>query len=373
MKTLRDIDNLRGVKVFLRTAFDVPIKDGVVVDDFRIKSALPTIEYLRSRGAKIILASHVEVQEGEKASLEPVVRVLRKLGVPVIFIKDYKKAFNIIDRELKDGECVLLENLREWVGEKKNDKKFARELASLADIYVNDAFSVCHREHASIVGVPQFISSYAGLQLEKEVLNLSKAFNPVHPFLFILGGAKFETKMPLVHKFLSSADIIFIGGALANDLLKAEGYEVGQSLLSKNNLDLSTLLNNPKILIPTDIVNQESQEKEADCLISTDRIMDMGSESLKILEQKISEAKFILWNGPMGLYEDGYTGPTLDIATMISRTTERGVITIVGGGDTIAAIATLNLYDKFTFVSTAGGAMLEFLAKGTLPGVEVLK
>lgn len=373
MKTLKDIENLRGVKVFLRADLNVPIKNGVIADDFRIKAALPTIEYLRSRGAKVILASHIEVIEGEKATLEPVATVLKELNVPVAFVKDYKKAFDIIDRDLKDGECVLLENLRLFEGEKDNDKKFARELASLADIYVNDAFSVCHREHASVIGVPKFIPGYAGLRIEKEVEHLSKAFNPAHPFLFVLGGAKSETKIPLLNKFLGIADTIFVGGALANDFFKAKGYETGQSLLSKRDFDLRPFLDDPKVLIPIDITNQQGQIKRADALSAEDKVMDIGTLSIRLLEEKINTAEFILWNGPMGLYEDGYTGPTLDIAKMIGEATLRGATTIVGGAHTIAAIDTLQLGDKFSFISTGGGAMLEFLAKGTLPGLEALK
>ncbi len=373
MKTLRDIENLQGVRVFLRTDFNVPVKGGVVTDDFRVNAALPTIEFLRSRGAKVILASHIEVMEGEKPTLEPVAMVLKKLGVPVVFIKDYRKAFDIIERELKNGECVLLENLRGWDGEKNNDKKFARELASLADIYVNDAFSVCHREHASIVGVPKYIPGYAGLQIEKEVEHLSKAFNPIHPFLFIIGGAKFETKLPLITKFLGIADTVFVGGALANDLFKAKGYETGQSLLSKGDFGLDPFINNSKILIPTDVVIQNGQIKAADGLSKDDKVVDIGPLSIKILEERIKAAQFILWNGPTGLYEDGYNGPTLDIAKIMEEATARGATTIVGGGDTLAAISSLKLEDKFTFVSSAGGAMLEFLAKGTLPGIEALE
>ncbi|MCX6715747.1 MAG: phosphoglycerate kinase [Candidatus Taylorbacteria bacterium] len=373
MKTLRDIENLQGVRVLLRAAFDVPVRNGMVVDEFRIKAALPTIEYLRSRGAKVILASHIEVLEGEKATLEPVAVVLNKLGVPVTFVKDYKRAFDIIENQMKGGECILLENLRVWDGEKKNDKKFARELASLADIYVNDAFSVCHREHASIVGVPAFIPGYAGLQTEKEVENLSKAFNPTHPFLFILGGAKFETKMPLVNKFLGTADTIFVGGALANDFFKAKGYETGQSLLSKGDFDLRPLLSDQKVLIPVDIIDQNRKNMKPDQLSNAGKILDIGPESIKIVGEKINGSKFILWNGPMGLYEEGFKQATLDLARMIGEATSRGVTTIVGGGDTIAAIAELGMEEKFTFISTAGGAMLEFLTKGTLPGIETLK
>jgi phosphoglycerate kinase len=268
-----------------------------------------------------------------------------------------------------------MENLRFFEGEKKNDPKFAKELASLADIYVNDAFPVCHREHASIVGVPKLLPSYVGFQLEKEVANLSRAFNPAHPFLFILGGAKFETKLPLLAKFLDIADQIFVGGALANDLFKAKGFEIGQSLISKTGIDLSAFIKSPKLLLPVDIINQEGVSKAADSLSLTDKIMDDGPKTLQMLKEKISAAKFILWNGPLGMYEGGYKQPTLELAKIIGEATAgtSGVVSIVGGGDTLAAIEELQNQDKFTFVSTGGGAMLDFLAKGTLPGIEALE
>jgi phosphoglycerate kinase len=221
--------------------------------------------------------------------------------------------------------------------------------------------------------VPKLIPSYAGIQFEREVAALSKAFSPVHPFLFILGGAKFKTKLPLLSKFLNLADTVFVGGALANDLYKQRGYEVGVSLVSKEEIDLSAFARNPKVLIPADIVNQEKEVKMADSLTPADKIMDSGPQAVEALKEKIMAARFILWNGPLGLYEDGYQGPTLDLAKMIAEATEKnGAESIVGGGDTLAAISTLGLEDKFTFISTGGGAMLDFLAKGTLPGIEAL-
>ncbi len=374
MKTLSDIHHLQGVKVLVRADFNVPIKNGEVADDYRMRMALPTIDFLRKKKAKIILVSHLESADGGNPSLEPVARKLEKLGSKVIFVKDWKNAHEVIENELVGGECVLLENLRFFEGEKDNDPKFAKQMASLADIYVNEAFSVSHREHASIVSVPKLIPSYAGIQLEREVMALSKAFNPAHPFLFILGGAKFETKLPLLSKFLSIADDVFVGGALANDLFKAKGYETGISLLSKGGVDLTEFLNNPKLMIPTDIVTQNKEIKAADQVSKMDKIMDAGPKSIELLKQKINAAKFILWNGPLGLYEDGYRGPTLDLAKLIAGASEgSGTESIVGGGDTLAAISSLGLQDKFTFISTGGGAMLDFLAQGTLPGIEALK
>lgn len=373
MKTLTDIPHLQGVKVLVRADFNVPIQNKEVADDYRIRMALPTIEFLRSKGAKVILVSHLESADGGNPSLEPVARSLSKLDGGTTFIKDWKKAHEIIEN-LKDGECVLLENLRFFDGEKANDPAFAAQMASLADVYVNEAFSVSHREHASVVGVPKLIPSYAGIQLEKEVAALSKAFNPAHPFLFILGGAKFETKLPLLSKFLTIADKVFVGGALANDIYKQRGYEVGISLVSKEDIDLSDFARNPKVIIPVDIINQEKEVKMANALTPADKIMDSGPETMEALKATIKAAKFILWNGPLGLYEDGYRGPTLDLARMIAEASEQnGAESIVGGGDTLAAISTLGLEEKFTFISTGGGAMLDFLAKGTLPGIEALE
>jgi phosphoglycerate kinase len=373
MKTLLDIPHLEGVKVLLRADFNVPILNGKVVDDFRIRMTLPTIEYLRGKGAKIIMVSHLESVSGENPSLEPVAKHLETLDGKVVFVKDYKDARDVIENGINNGESVLLENLRFFDGEKTNDPKFAQELASLADIYVNDAFSVSHREHASVVGVPKYIPGYAGIQLEKEVAALSKAFNPTHPFLFILGGAKFETKLPLLQKFISIADMVFVGGALANDFYRQKGYEIGTSLVSKGDIDLSVFASDPKIVLPIDVVNQNKEEKPADGLSKEDKIMDSGAKTLELLKEKIAAAKFILWNGPLGLYEDGYRGPTLGLAKLIADATENSHIeSVVGGGDTLAAISTLNLQDKFTFISTGGGAMLDFLALGTLPGIEAL-
>lgn len=372
MRTLTDIPNLRGVKVFLRVDFNLPIKNGVVADDFRIKAIWPTIEYLKSRGAKIIIASHLEVLDGESATLAPVADVLKKKGLSVTFIKDYRKALTAIE-SLKDGECILLENLRDWDGEKANDQKFARELASLADIYVNDAFPVSHREHASIVGIPKYIPGYAGLQMEKEVAHLSKAFEPVHPFLFILGGAKFATKMPLITRFADTADTIFVGGAIANDFFKAQGHEVGRSTLSEGDFDVKPLLKNPQIMLPVDVVNHNHEIKPIGDVLPGDKILDVGPISVEALRSRIASAKFILWNGTLGFCEIGFPEATNAVGRMIADATVAGATSIVGGGDTVAALGEIGLGDSFSFVSTAGGAMLEFLAKGTLPGIEALK
>jgi phosphoglycerate kinase len=335
---------------------------------------LDTINFLTERRAKVILIAHLESVDGDNPSLEPVSISLNKFGIKTIFSK-LENAYEIIENKLENGQCLLIENLRLFDGEKKNDKSFAKQLASLGDIFVNDAFSVCHREHASIVGIPKYIDSYAGIQLEKEVSNLSRAFEPDHPFLFILGGAKFETKLPLIEKFSNLADNIFIGGALANDILKARGYPVGVSKVSPFSKDIENTAKNHKVIIPNDVIVEGHIEKNIESVSNEDKIFDAGNKTLDNISKIISNSKFVLWNGPLGLYEDGYQGATLELAKIIAKKTEedKNFVSIVGGGDTVAGISSLGIQEKFTFISTGGGAMLDFLAKGTLPGIEVLK
>ncbi len=352
MKNIKEVQNLEGVKVLVRLDLNVPVENGYVVDDYRIRKSLPLINYLYDKGANLILISHIETKD--KPSLEPVAKHFKKLGIDCIFEKNYKKTIG------NKSRIILLENLRDHEGEKKNDKKFAKELASLADIYVNEAFPVSHREHASVCAITEFIDSYSGIQFEEEIKNLSLAFTPEHPFLFILGGAKFETKLPLVEKFISVADKVFIGGALANDFFKAQGKDVGDSLVSDKPLDLTKLLDNTKLILPVDNISKGTA------------VMDVGLKTIDVLRVEIEKAKFILWNGPLGAYESGYKSGTLQLSEMLADATKKAVRTVVGGGDTLATIAELKLEDSFTFVSTGGGAMLDFLAKGTLPGIQAL-
>ncbi len=387
MKTLKDIKYTTGLKVLVRVDFNVSIKDGIVTEDYRIRMALPTIKYLLEKGSTVILISHLEANDGVNPSLRPIAECLNRLGTEVTFIENYKNAFNIINNESHDSgsddvknKCFLMENLRFFEGEKSNDKQFAKELASLADVYVNEAFSVCHRKHASIVGVPEYLDSYAGLQLESEITNLSKAFNPNRPFLFILGGAKFDTKLPLLEKFMKIADYVFVGGALANNLLREKGYEIGKSTVSEGDFGLKKFIADPKLLIPIDILNQSNDSKNANEVLPDDIILDIGSKTLEQIQEVVDKSKFILWNGPMGKYEGGFQKSTLELAKMIGDATlksrnesDQSIESILGGGDTLTAIETLNIESKFTFVSTGGGAMLDFLANGSLPGIDAIK
>ncbi len=355
-------DDLRGKKVLVRVDFNVPIKDGKVSDDYRIERALPTIKFLRDNGAKLLLISHIETKDVEMPTLRPVFDLLSQ-QLSLSFTED---CFSDEGRQgiemLEDGEVILFENIRRYEGEKANDPEFASKLAALADMYVNDAFAVSHREHASIVGVPQHLPHYAGLLLSDEIKHLGISDSTPHPFLFILGGAKFETKLPLIEKFLDRADKMFIGGALANDLLKLKGVDVKESLVSSMSgivtTSLSAIVSNPKIMLPEDLV------------WDGDKIMDAGPKDIEALRPHIMGAKYILWNGPLGDYEKGFKEGTIALSKLIGQSSADSV---VGGGDTLASIKELGLMDEFTFISTGGGAMLEFLLKGTLIGVEALE
>ncbi|MFA5773593.1 MAG: phosphoglycerate kinase [Candidatus Paceibacterota bacterium] len=373
MKSIKDLKNLFGKRVILRADLNVPIKDGKVLDNFRIKKVIPTILYLQKKGAKVIIISHIG--DDGKESLLPVAQVIKKYIKTIEFIKtpifsdETEKRIN----SLKKREIILLENLRTETGEKKNSPSFARALSRYGEIYVNDAFSVSHREHASIVGITKYLSGYAGLQFLDEVENLSKVFNPAHPFLFILGGAKFETKIPLIKKFLRSADNIFIGGAIANDFFRAKGYEVGVSLVDDGNFQIPVLLKAKNLIIPIDVVatkNSKNRITKPSEVISDENIVDIGPQTVLILKDLINKAGFILWNGPLGKYEDGFGGATEEVLKIVSKCKAQSVI---GGGDIVALISKLKIESKLGFVSTGGGATLEFLAKGTLPGIRALK
>lgn len=369
-KKIADERDLRGKKVLLRLDLNVPIDGGLVRDDFRIARSLPTLRMLRERGARTIVVSHIESAGAD--SLAPVAEYIARSIDIKAFAPSLAEAPEAV-RAMRDGDIVILENIRHDAGEKANDQAFARRLASLADIYVNDAFAVSHREHASIVSVPKLLPSFAGPLLAEEIEQLSKAFNPPHPFLFILGGAKFDTKLPLIEKFLGIADHVLIGGALANDIYREKGYEVGQSVVATSRIDLGAIAANKKLMVPEDVVVSSAAgrlTRRATEVRPDEKIMDAGPQSIDDVADLLKTAKFVLWNGPLGLYEKGFTEGTERLARAIAASRARSVI---GGGDTIAAVAKIGMLDRFGFVSTGGGAMLEFLAKGTLPGIEALR
>lgn len=373
MKSIKELKSLVGEKVILRADFNVPLKNDTVLDDFRIKKTIETITYLQKKGAATIIISHIG--DTGKETLKPVFRSLKKYIKNAEFISSPILSNETEDRikSLKKGDVVLLENLRQEEGEKKNSPSFARALSRYGEIFINDAFSVCHREHASVVGITKYLPSYAGFQLEKEINNLSEAFKPPHPFLFILGGSKFETKIPIIKKFLRQADDIFIGGAIANDFFKAKGYEVGTSLVGENNFQLVQIIKSKNLILPSDVIvlkENERLSKKVQDVNPDENILDIGPESILKLKELVEKSKFILWNGPLGKYEDGFSGSTEEILKAISKSKAKNVI---GGGDTVTLITKLKIEDKLGFVSTGGGATLDFLAKGMLPGIRVLK
>jgi phosphoglycerate kinase len=371
MRNIKQIKNLKGKNVLLRVDFNLPIKNGKVKDDFRIKKVLPTIKFLQKRAAKIILITHLG--KGGK-TLRPIAKVLNKFVETKFVPETVGPKVEKIVSAMKNGEIILLENLRNNKGERKCSRVFAKSLAKLADIYVNDSFPVSLRKDASIVLLPKLLPAYAGFQIEAEIKNLSHAFKKIkHPFLFILGGAKFSTKMPLIKKYLRLADHVFIGGALADDFFRAEGYEIGRSLVSDMNYGIAEILKNRKLILPADVIVKSGNKlinKKANEVKKNEIILDIGRESVKNLELLIKKSKLILWNGPLGKYEDGGAEATKKILKLVAASQAESII---GGGDTVALISEMKMEKKFSFVSTGGGATLDFLANGTLPGIKALK
>lgn len=371
LPSVQSAGNLRGKRVFLRAGVNMPVKNGKVTNDFRLLSMLPTVKFLRESGARTIVTGHIGREP--ELSLRPVCEELNK-HVPAMFVSDTvgESAKQAVGK-LSDGEILMLENLRSHPGELGNTDAFARALAALGDVYVNDAFEVCHREHASIVGVPKHLPHFAGLQLLREVEALTNALLPVKPSLFVLGGAKFETKKPLIEKFLSIYDTLFIGGAIANDFFSAMGYSVGISATSKDARGLTDILGSPNILLPIDVVvskGKKSRITTVDKVSDDEYISDIGPETLNLLRERVASAKYILWNGPLGDMDIGYVSGTEALAEAIASADAES---IVGGGDTVASIARLNLSDRLSFLSTGGGSMLQFLADETLPGIRALE
>jgi len=365
-------DDVAGKTFLVRAALNAPVEDGEVVEDVRLQSILPTISWLTSRGGRVILIGHLSGSDTD--SFAPIATYLRK-HIDVEFVTEYidGAAQPVVD-SMQNGDVVLFENLRKFEGEKTNDSAFARMLADYADAYVNEAFPAAHRKHASIVGVPQYLPSFAGKQFQAEVANLFKALDPKRPFVFVLGGAKFATKIPLVEKFASIADQIFLGGAVANVYLQADGYTIGQSKRPETIPDLKKGLESQSLKLPVDVVCEtpagDSAVRNVDEVIDDDVIVDIGSRTVSLIEDTIADAEMVVWNGPLGWYEKSYTEATDDLANILTQSDSE---TILGGGDTGAVVLDDHSTNDFSFVSTAGGAMIQFLANETLPGIEVLR
>lgn len=377
LRHIETAKKLKGKRVIVRCDFNVPLGDDNKVDpeeSWRIQKALKTIEFLHGAGARIILISHIG--RDPEMSLRPVADFFNhELDMTVGFIPEVtgQRASEASER-LGEGQIIMLENLRSDPREKANNQALAEELATMADIYVNEAFSNAHREHASMVGLPKLLPSYIGFQFNDEVQNLTSAIDPEKPVVVIVGGAKFETKLPLIQSMLPTADTLFIGGALAHTFFKAQGYEIGQSMFEEL-AQAGDILKNENVMTPVDVIaegdNKSSRVSAVDSVKATERIVDLGPESLNMLAEKISDAATVVWNGPLGWYEGGYEGATKDLLEIIAKSSARSII---GGGDTVFVIRKNNMEDNFTFVSTAGGAMLDFLVNGgSLPAITALR
>ncbi len=387
-KTIEDID-VKGKRVLARCDFNVPMKDGVITSDKRIVEALPTIKYLMANGAKVILCSHMGKPKGEvveKYSLAPVAkRISELLGKEIAFAKDtIGEDAKTKAASLKDGEVLLIENTRFDKREEKNDPEFAKELASMADIFVNDAFGAAHRAHASTAGVADYLPAVCGYLIQKEISVMGKALaDPARPFVAILGGAKVSDKIGVINNLIEKVDTLIIGGGMAYTFFKSMGNEVGTSLCEEDKLDIAreTMAKARKkgvsFLIPVDNeIGREYDENTTHMTINSDSIpdgwmgLDIGPVTRELFSKSISGAGTVVWNGPMGVSEwKNFAAGTEAVATAVA---ESGAISIIGGGDSAAAIEKLGFADKMTHISTGGGASLEFLEGKELPGIACL-
>jgi phosphoglycerate kinase len=391
--TINDLD-LRGKRVFLRVDFNVPLKDGVVTDDTRIRETLPTLRLAMQKGGRLVLASHLGRPKGgpeAKYSLAPVARKLEELlGKPVVFANDCVGAdAEAKSKALNDGDVLLLENVRFHPEEEKNDEAFSKQLAALCDgLFVCDAFGSAHRAHASVVGITRFVrQAAAGLLMERELAYIGRAIsNPARPFVAILGGAKVSDKIEVVENLMKIADAMLIGGGMAYTFLKAQGLPIGKSLVEVDKLDLAKrILDDARqkkftFLLPVDHVIAPEFKADAPASIvdvnATPTLqmgLDIGPRTIAAYSAEIAKAKTIVWNGPMGVFEmPAFAKGTLEVAKAVAAATTAGATSIVGGGDSVAAVHQSGVADKISHISTGGGASLEFLGGRKLPGVEAL-
>lgn len=390
-KTVRDVD-VTGKRVFLRSDFNVPIEDGHISDDTRIRASLPTIVYLLERGAAVIVASHLGRPKGkvnDALRLKPVAdRLSTLLGRPVRMTGDaLGPGVQVAVDKLRPGDLLLLENLRFHPEEEANEPGFAEALARFADLYVNDAFGAAHRAHASTEGITHFLPSVAGLLMEREVDSLTRLLvRPARPFHAIIGGAKVSGKLEVLEALLGRCQAVLVGGGMANTLLAAKGYQLGKSLVEPDQLENAKRIlqqarrKRVRLMLPTDAViapqihaRGKTQVVRIDAVPKDQMVVDIGPEALKAYTEHLMKAKTIFWNGPMGVFEiPQFANGTNAIAQFLAKRTAAGITTVVGGGDSVAAVERARLADRMTHVSTGGGASLEFLEGKTLPGVAAL-
>jgi phosphoglycerate kinase len=388
-KTIRDVE-LSGKKVFCRVDFNVPMRDGVVSDDTRIRAALPTIQYLMEQGAKVILASHLGRPKGEvvdELRLDAVAQRLSDLlGKGVLKTDEAIGAeVNEAITQLENGDVLLLENVRFYPGEEKNDEQLAQSFANLADIFVNDAFGAAHRAHASTAGIALYIPAVAGFLLEKELDVLGKALsNPDRPFTAIIGGAKVKDKIGVIDHLLDKVDNLIIGGGLAYTFIKAQGYEIGESLLEEDKMALALEFlekaekKGVNFYMPVDVVIANEFSKDANAKVadineipSDWQGLDIGPKTVEIYRQVIQQSKLAIWNGPMGVFEfDSFANGTRSVAEALAQAED--TYTVIGGGDSAAAVEKFGYAEDMSHISTGGGASLEFMEGKQLPGVVAL-
>ncbi|MBR6584859.1 MAG: phosphoglycerate kinase [Firmicutes bacterium] len=390
-KTVKDIE-IKGRRALVRCDFNVPLKEGKITDDIRIVSALPTIKYLLDGGAKVILMSHLGRPEGEpnpKYTLAPVAeRLAELLGQEIVFIS----ADTVVDEKVKEaaaaleeGQVMLLENVRYRKEETKNGAEFAKELAGLGDFFVNDAFGTAHRAHSSTAGVADYLPAVSGFLIEKEVEFLGNAVeNPERPFVAIMGGAKVGDKIPVIENLIKKVDTLIIGGGMSYTFFKARGLEIGTSILDEANIELAAELEKKaaeagvKLLLPVDCVCAKEFKNDTEYgVYSKDAMpqdmmgMDIGPETVELYKAAVADAKTVVWNGPMGVFEmENFAKGTKAVAEALA---ESSAVTVIGGGDSAAAVEQFGLADKMTHISTGGGASLEFLEGKVLPGIAVIE
>lgn len=394
LKTINDIENIKGKKVVVRADLNVPTEDGKITDNSRIERFAPTAKLLSDKGAKVIIITHFGRPKGKKLPEFSVAfmkdSLSKAIGKPVEFVDDTigEKVENTISK-MNDGDIILLENVRFYAEEEANDAEFSKKLASLGEIFVNDAFSTSHRAHASTEGITKYLPSYAGLLMEEEINALTKALeNPAHPAIAIVGGSKVSTKLAVLENITKKVDALVIGGAMANTFLLAQGYNIGASMAEPEMTDTALKIideakkNGCEIILPVDVciakefkANAENKFVGINDVDGDWKIFDVGPETSKMLDKKFEEAKTVLWNGPLGVFElTPFDRGTNELAHTVAKLTREGKLTsVAGGGDTVSALNNAGVEDDFSYISTAGGAFLEWLEGKILPAIPPLQ